>query len=226
MSADEGNAVDAVEHHLQVTRTARYWTLGDPADADDVWIVLHGYKQLARRFLRRFAPIAEEGRLIVAPEALSRFYVSAETGRHGPASVVGGSWMTREDRVSEIRDYVGYLDRVAEVVARPSARITALGFSQGAATAARWVTQGAVHATRLVLWAGYVPPDTDFSRVGAVLAGTELVLVRGSDDPGLTRELAERERAALVGAGIGHRTVEYIGGHEIEPATLEWLANG
>jgi len=214
-----------VEHHLEVTRTARYWTLGDPA-AQDVWVVIHGYKQLARRFLRRFESIAEPGRLIVAPEALSRFYASAEPGRHGPASVVGASWMTREDRLVEIRDYVAYLDRVAQAVVPSGARVTALGFSQGTATAARWATLGETDIVRLVLWAGYVPHDWDLARAGEVFSEADLVLVRGDEDPGLTDELAAKERAALEGGRIPHRLVTYEGGHDIDPATLAGLAAG
>jgi len=218
-AADEG----PVEHHIEVTRTARYWTLGDPG-ARDVWIVIHGYKQLARRFLRRFEPIAAPGRRIVAPEALSRFYASAEPGRHGPASVVGASWMTREDRLVEIRDYVAYLDRVAEAVVPPEARVTVLGFSQGTATAARWAVLGDVRVARLVLWAGYVPHDWDLPRAAEVFSEAELLLVRGDADPGLTEELAAAELRALESGRIPHRTVTYAGGHDIHRATLESLA--
>lgn len=92
----------AEEHHLTVERTARYWTLGEAESAEEVWVVLHGYKQLARRFIRRFKPLDNGRRLIVAPEGLSRFYVSPSEGRHGVASVVGATWMTREDRRAEI----------------------------------------------------------------------------------------------------------------------------
>jgi predicted esterase len=211
---------DAVEHHLEVTKTARYLTLGDVAGAQDVWIVLHGYKQLARRFLRRFQPIAEPGRLVVAPEALSRFYTSAEPGRHGPSSVVGASWMTREDRLHEIRDYVAYLDQVARAVLPLDARVTVLGFSQGTATAARWVTMGSVKVDRLILWAGYLPHDQDLERGARIFSDTELILVRGDEDPGLADELAERERDQLESAHIPHRIVRYEGGHEIEPEAL------
>lgn len=216
----------AVEHHVQVTKTARYWTLGDPAEAREVWFVLHGYKQLARRFLRRFEAIASARRLIVAPEALSRFYASTEPGRHGPTSVVGATWMTREDRLHEIRDYVAYLDRVAEVVLTSPLPVTVLGFSQGTATAARWVTLGEVVAARLLLWAGDVPHDLDLERAADVFSRTELVLVRGDEDPALTAELREAERKRLEGAGIAYRTVHYSGGHEIHGETLRLLASG
>lgn len=216
-------AGEAAEHHLEVSRTARYWTLGDASEAEDVWFVLHGYKQLARRFLRRFEAIADRGRLIVAPEALSRFYADAEPGRHGPSSVVGASWMTREDRLNEIRDYVAYLELVAETVLESPRSVTVLGFSQGAAAAARWVTYGRVRADRLVLWAGFMPHDLELERAAEAFSRVELVLVRGSEDPALTAELAENERTALDGAGVGYRTVTYQGGHEIDREALGTL---
>lgn len=218
----------AREHHIRVRRSARYWTLGDPATARDVWFVLHGYKQLARRFLRRFEPIDHPRRLVVAAEGLSRFYVSPGTGRHGSDSVVGASWMTREDRTREIDDYVVYLDRLAEHVlgqcSRSPERLTVLGFSQGVATACRWVTRGSIHADRLICWGDVTPPDLDLERAGVRLSTVELVMTRGSKDPALSAELGREEAERLAGAGIVYRTVRYEGGHEIDEATLLELA--
>ena len=62
--------------HAETPRTARYWHVGTP-DARDVWVALHGYGQLAEYFVRHFVPFAGDERLVVAPEALSRFYVGA-----------------------------------------------------------------------------------------------------------------------------------------------------
>ena len=71
------------EHRIEVTRTARYWTLGAEDAPTEVWFVLHGYRQLAERFLRRFVPLDDGSRLVVAPEGLSE-----ETARL--AGVVAG----------------------------------------------------------------------------------------------------------------------------------------
>lgn len=218
------------EHHLAVTRSARYWTLGDEDGASDVWFVLHGYKQLARRFLRRFEPIDGAGRLIVAPEGLSRFYVSSGGGRHGAESVVGASWMTREDRLVEIDDYVAYLDRLAERVladlGRSGPSITILGFSQGVATACRWATLGSVDASRILLWGDFLPPDLDMARAEDALEGRELVLVRGTDDPALSPKLAAEEAERLEASSLRPRRVAYEGGHDIHEETLRALAAG
>lgn len=216
----------AVEHHLTVERTARYWTLGDARSAEAVWIVLHGYKQLARRFLRRFVPIDDGRRLIVAPEALSRFYVAPSEGRHGVASVVGATWMTREDRLSEIGDYVSYLDRLARQLEDQAGDVplTVLGFSQGVATATRWTVLGATLPQRLLLWGDFSPPDLDLELAGRRLAGVDVVMVRGSNDSALSPRLAQEEAERLERAGIGYHTVTYDGGHDIDPETLVALA--
>ena len=99
------------EHHIEVRRTARYYMLGEPsAETRDVWFVCHGYNQLAGDFIREFEPIDDKSRVIVAPEALSRYYISTEPKFHSAEAEIGATWMTRADREAEIADYVAYLD--------------------------------------------------------------------------------------------------------------------
>src|SRR6266571_4009811 len=145
------------EHSLSTSRTARYFTLGHPSDARELWFVCHGYGQLASRFLERFRSLESQRRCIVAPEGLSRFYLT----EHATERRVGASWMTREDRLHEIDDYVRYLDALHAVVASAEARVTALGFSQGTATVCRWAAYGSARIDRLIVWGGEVPPDLD-----------------------------------------------------------------
>src|SRR5947199_8438332 len=101
------------EHHLSVSRTARYFTLGAASAAvAEVWFACHGYGQLAARFLEKLRVRDDGTRYVVAPEGLSRFYFSeTPTERR-----VGASWMTREDRLVEIADYVQYLGAVYQAV--------------------------------------------------------------------------------------------------------------
>lgn len=223
------------ERHIEVTRTARYAVLGEEGpQPGEVWFVLHGYRQLARRFLRRFTDLAGEGRLVVAPEALNRFYVGREEGRHGSESLVGGTWMTREDRESEIRDYVAYLDRLARRILEdrehsPAAggdpRVTVLGFSQGLQTAARWVVLGRHDPpARLVLWGDYLPPDLDMERAAPRLEGVDIVFVVGARDPSRREDLAREQGERLERWGIAHRFVTHPGAHELDREVLAALA--
>lgn len=225
---------DAVQRHLEVPRTARYWVLGDEVAAPrELWIVLHGYQQLARRFLRRFVVLADGTRRVVAPEALSRFYTDQAPGRHGPASEVGASWMTREEREHEIADYVRYLDALADVAVAargagtaPPVRLTVLGFSQGVATAARWSVLGRARPHRLVLWGDFLPPDLDADAAREAWRDVEVLLVRGDRD-GVVADPARAaaEAAWMAEVGAGARAVAYAGGHDIDQATLRALAS-
>ena len=132
--------------------------------------------------------------------------------------------MTREDRANEIRDYVRYLDMLRDEVGIDAVPTTVLAFSQGVATACRWVTYGTVRPRRLVLWGDYLPPDLDMDAARVALADTELFIVRGTEDPALDEKLGARERASLEAAGIPYRLISYEGGHDIHLETLSELA--
>ncbi|HXE61405.1 MAG TPA: hypothetical protein VN607_11900 [Gemmatimonadaceae bacterium] len=224
------------EHHLPIGRTARFFTLGDAQRGpSEVWFVLHGYGQLASRFLRHFEVLNDGRRLIVAPEALSRFYLDTATASH-VHSAVGASWMTREDRLSEIEDYIEYLDALADQIRRDVGgklpRIVTLGFSQGVATACRWVAQGQTATDRLIMWGGLVPHDLDLESLRSPAAmkrraetsSMEMLIVAGSDD-GLTTPASVAEQGErLARASIAARTVSFTGGHRLDDETLAALA--
>jgi len=218
------------EHRIAVTRSARYYTSGaftPGARVAEVWFVLHGYGQLASRFGRHFDRLAGPARLIVAPEALSRFYVGDVPTGPAPDRPVGASWMTREDRLAEIRDYVAYLDAVHAEVARwsdgPPPDVTILGFSQGTPTACRWLAQGSVRPRRLILWGGDIPPDLDLALARERFEHLELVLVVGRRDQFITPKILTRDTERLAGQGIRFRVVHYDGGHEIDEGVLREL---
>ena len=200
------------EHHVSTPRSARYFTLGSSEHAGEVWFVCHGYGQLASRFLERFRPIEAERRCIVAPEGLSRFYLTeSPTERR-----VGASWMTREDRLHEIDDYVRYLDAVYGKVVTRDERVTALGFSQGTATVCRWTALGSSRIDRLVVWGGEVPPDLDLKR----LRVPNLTLVHGTRDEFFTPKIIAVTESRLREHKIAYDLVAFDGGHEVDAPTL------
>jgi predicted esterase len=193
-----------------------------------VWFVLHGFGQLAGYFIRDFAPLDDGTRLIVAPEALSRFYLGETTGAGSGDARVGATWMTREDRLTEIADYVGYLDalyaHVFTLADRGGVTVVALGFSQGVATACRWVARGSSRIDRLVLWAGLVPPEIEGARDAAPFRALHVTRVLGLRDEYATPELVRAEDERLAALGIAARLVRFDGGHELHAKTLQALA--
>ncbi|MCC7133404.1 MAG: hypothetical protein IT352_12175 [Gemmatimonadales bacterium] len=205
-------------HRLQVTRSARYYLLGERAGAEEIWFALHGYSQLASNFLKWFEPAAKPGRLIVAPEALSRSYFEENQARR-----VGASWMTREDREAEIEDYIRYLDQLADEVIGslpPRVRLEVHGFSQGAATACRWAAFGRHPVNRLVLWGGTVPPDLDLERLRSSLRDGSLVVAVGDKDQFVSNEAVRNEQARLLGVGLPVVLRGFAGGHYVDRGTV------
>jgi predicted esterase len=218
----------AREHHLAVTRTARYHTLGEPAEAlRAVWFVLHGQAQLSAYFIRNFAGLDDGTRLIVAPEALNRCYVEPTTFRGAGQARVGATWMTKEDRLAEIADYVGYLDRLYDEVFaerdRAVVRVVVLGFSQGAQTACRWLCQGRARADSLVLWAGPVAAELTHE-TSAPLRAMKVLRVLGNSDEMAASEHLAAEQARVAAMGLGTELVRFDGGHRIDPEVLRNLA--
>lgn len=213
--------------HLEVPRRARLAMVGSETfPPDELWIVLHGYRQLARRFLRPFRALGGPGRLVVAPEGHSRFYLEGAPGPHRSGDPVGASWMTREDRETEIRDYVTYLDHVLERFGGPDTRLTVLGFSQGVHTAARWIALGRTGreeragGARLILWGAAFPRDLPEGAASRFRDLTELVLVRGEADGLRNRADEEWEERWLAEEGVPFRVDYHPGGHRVAEAVL------
>lgn len=203
------------EHHITVPRSARYHLLGDVRTAQAIWIVLHGYGQLARFFLNKFEGLQAD-LVIAAPEGLSRFYLDEAHQR------VGATWMTREDREHEIQDQCNYLDAlVAQLrTERPEVPVHVLGFSQGVATACRWSLLGRTSVDRLVLWAGGLPPEPSSEQMRAGWERTRIDLVRGTNDPYVGHKEFKEHTSRLDRSGIPHQVHSFNGGHVLEPVLL------
>jgi predicted esterase len=217
-------------HHLRVLRTARYYTLGGGEAPRAIWFVLHGYGQLAGEFIRFFVDLAGDDQLIVAPEAMNRFYLVSVDKTAARDRPVGATWMTREDRESEIADYVEYLDALYDEVAakhvQNGARVHVLGFSQAVATSARWIEHGRSRVDRLILWGGLLPPETKLAADAPTLRGVPLVMVFGTRDQYVTAELLDAQRARLDSAGVAYRMLTFDGGHVVSRSVFPMLLEG
>jgi len=187
-----------------------------------VWFVCHGYGHMASVFLKDFQVLDDGKHLVVAPEGLHRFYLFGSGGR------VGASWMTKEDRLDDINDYIIYLDNIyAEIMDQldiDGVKVNALGFSQGTATVCRWVLNGSSRVHRLVLWGGEFPPDTDWDANRQRLNNLDIQLVFGKADPIVKTALLEQQMELLKKNRVDFQLKTFNGHHEIDAATLASLA--
>ncbi len=220
----------ASNHTLQVQRTARWWSL-DPPEGTTVCgtlFVLHGYGQLAEYFIRKFQSHAQMGWRVIAPEGAHRFYLKGTEGR------VGASWMTKEERMSDVEDYVQFLDQIRmEVAPLPTDLTVLLGFSQGVATAIRWAVlgQGGANAwTGLIAHSGVIPPDLGAMN-GTFQHTSALHLITGRQDPYIQDEGARfttAEQAWSNAKGAQDRLFHhwFEGGHDIDAPTVSDVLDG
>lgn len=208
-------------HQLIVTKKANYYTLGTPGPhIRQLWLVCHGYAQLADEFLRDFDVLNNPHTLVVAPEGLHYFY------KKGFDGAVGAAWMTRRHRLDAIEDNADYLQalythQTAQLPA--DVRIVLLGFSQGVATVCRWVLNKKPHFHDLVLWAGLPPEDLDYGAQQAYLSDKNLYLLYGSNDPFLTPDRLASVQDIEAKNGIDFGEQRFEGGHEIQPEVLQSL---
>jgi predicted esterase len=216
--------LDFSEHKLSVVKTARYYVLGN-ADSNikTVWYVCHGYGQLAVDFLNNFLHISNDSNLVVAPEGLHRFYRDGYTGS------VGSSWMTKEDRESDIKDYINFLNALhKEILLRIQSeeiKIVILGFSQGTATATRWAFSGDLICNRLILWAGTFPKDVDIQSIIHKKDQIEVDIIAGTNDEFISEDDLESQVIWLKEKEITHNLIRFGGGHRMDKNTLTDLSH-
>jgi dienelactone hydrolase len=207
------------KRNLVIEKNARFFWLGQSGtNAEELWIVCHGYAQLADEFLESFRCLDSPKRILVAPEGLHRFYPKGSSGR------VAASWMTREERLSDISDYVHYLDQVHRIFCseNPSIkRIVVLGFSQGAATVRRWAMQGNSLIDQLILWCGFFPPDMPN---GAFRSDQSLLVVTAENDRFITKEDADRQVSEMRLRCKNLQHIHFNGEHVIDEQTLVAVA--
>jgi predicted esterase len=203
--------------YLKVEKTARFFA-SDPLDGDyrQLCFCLHGYGQLAEYFIRKFHYPELADTLFIAPEGFHRFYLSKSSGR------VGASWMTKEDRLNDIEDYVNYLDQVyASIVeTHKSAQVGLLGFSQGAATACRWMAQGKASFDYMANWAGAFPPDLDFAKAHERLEPMRLLVAVGDADEFISEDQLETHLQFLREKQFKPEVLRFEGKHDIYKAPL------
>jgi predicted esterase len=211
-----------IENHIKYTTSARYFTSHkEQSEFKEVVYLLHGYGQLAYYFLRKFRSLFNDQTLFIAPEAPYRYYLNHNSGR------VGATWMTKEDRLTDIENYVSYLEALhREIKTKYSfKKTTILGFSQGAATTSRWVAQGQVLPDRFILWASVFPPDMDYSFDIPKFNRSDVFMVCGSQDEFIDDEKWKSHTHFLTESGLCFTEKRFDGRHDIDIRTLDEILN-
>ena len=183
----------------------------------DLWLVFHGYGQLAARFIQKFSCLNPDQTLVVAPQGPDRFYFDQYRK-------IGASWTTREHRDIHLQNQQHYLDAVWLGVTAGQdlsrVRIHAFGFSQGVSVATRWVASRKVKISSLWIWAGGYPEELgpeDWAYLGGT---TEVNVIVGTTDEFITPERLRTERDLLSRSFPQAVVQSFEGGHEMPEAEM------
>ncbi|MCP5063663.1 MAG: phospholipase [Ignavibacteriae bacterium] len=210
------------EKYIVTSKTARYFTLGELTEkTKTVWIVFHGYGQLAKDFLNKFTILENDSTLVIAPEALNKFYLRGFTGK------IGATWMTKEDRENEIIDYVKMINEIYKSIKQDfnlkDIKITVLGFSQGTQTAVRWLDKYRHKVNNLFLWGGSFPHDCNYDN--DYWSNIKSHIVIGNKDKFISKEMLKKEIMYFKSQNISCEIFNFDGGHELDSKILIMLSS-
>ena len=205
---------------IQTAKSARYFQIGELSSmTKNIWIVLHGYGMLPEYFIKKFECIANKETVIVAPEALNKFYLKDNYSR------VGSSWMTKVDRRDDIQDNINFLNSIyaSLKLGQLDFKLNVLGFSQGGPTATRWVINSKFKLNSLILWGCDLPNDCLVESNKSRWNDFELKYVIGKNDEYIDEEKILYEKEKLTNYGLVYDFHLFEGGHSIDGSTLKKL---
>jgi predicted esterase len=163
--------------------------------------------------------------VLLLPEGLSRFYLEELQSTGRKSNRVGATWMTKEDRLTDIKNYMTFLDHVFKTeVGSSNIPVTVFGFSQGCATASRWILSPNIRFERLLLWAGVFPPDMDFQLGGEILRNKKVQIVYGTKDQFLNESRMDEMHSLIKKLNVSVEEISFDGGHDVDGETLLRIA--
>lgn len=212
-----------MQHHVSFEVSSPYYTLNTITSAtNDIWIVCHGFGQLAEHFIRRFDILDPQKNFVLAPQGLSRFYMNDY--KH-----VGASWMTRVDKETELTNQKSYIRSVVKEALQGHSlsdfSVHLLGFSQGVSTVCRMASYMSINFCQLVLWAGGFPDEltkADFQHLDQS-SKFNVVLGRHDDLIPLDEDFQHAVSRAENTLGLKADITLFDGGHEVSRDVLAQL---
>lgn len=203
------------EHHLEFQKTGRYFTYGDPKSAKHLLVAFHGYGYLAANFIKKFEILNSKDYYVVCPEALHRFYLKGTNGK------VGASWMTKEDRLFDIQDNIIFLNKLISSILSNYTfeRKIILGFSQGGATASRFIAYSNHSFDLFILWATVFPNDMEGNYHSKFNISKNYFVIGNKDEYYTTDVMAEHLKL-IEKSGVKFEFVKFEGNHTVNSETL------
>jgi len=197
---------------------APYLKLGSHTDKTrNIWLIFHGYGQLAEEFIDSFLNIDLVENVLIFPQGLSKFYLK------GVDNKIGANWMTSHDRDIDIENYLTYLDQLYnhEIKAHLlDNKLTVLGFSQGGLTASRWINHSNINYDKLMLWGSGLAHEINKVDVQKSFSKGENIVVIGDDDRFISSDQLEKAKHRYSNIDFRYEIFEYRGGHNIYPDIL------
>jgi len=207
------------EHRFYYRRQGRCFLGPSPSAKEERLVVLlHGYGQQPKAFLEELLPAQGTRDQFLVPEGLHRFYLQGSKG------TVGSSWMTREDREADIADYVRMLEELCTPFweEKPYRQLLLFAFSQGVATAYRWLCETKLPFGYFIAWAGSIPPDLNYRHCLALLPpGLGIELVRGTEDRLVKEEDMQAHATVLRDHSLQPTLRHFSGRHRVEVDLLK-----
>ena len=209
-----------MQHHLDISFKASYTTLNElTPSTKHIWIVCHGYGQLAEHFVKRFDVFDPKEHFIVAPQGLSKFYI--ERFRN-----VGASWMTKEDRATDLENQRAYFKAIYNYlfsdINLEDYKVHLFGFSQGGSAICRLAAYQKVAFDTLILWAGAFPAELTKDDFDFVKSSAQLKVVIGTDDEYYKPSKFQEEiKKAEEITGLTHELFRFEGRHVVDREVLK-----
>ncbi len=202
-----------MQHHIKISIKASYYTLNElTAKTERVWLAFHGYGQLAEFFIKKFEGLDPEKNFIIAPQGLSKYYLYGVYGR------VGASWMTKEDRLTEIDNQYAYIDSVLDQFDLSGKELIYFGFSQGTATMGRYAAHAKIPFAKMIIWAGTFPPDTNPKDWSYLKGKEDIQYFTSREDIYFKEEMIPKQNEVVKTAlGREPKLNWYDGGHRVMP---------
>ncbi len=180
----------SIQKEVTYTTTNTYHTLNELTEkTKNVWMVFHGMGYLSKYFINYFSELNAEENFIIAPQAPSKYYQGNDF-KH-----VGASWLTRENTQLETQNILKYIDAIYEKeLAKTTANLIVMGYSQGVSIATRWVASRKVQCDKLILHSGGIPNELQPNDFEFLKTDAEVIYLYGNKDQYITEARETEEK--------------------------------